>query len=946
MKNTKQPLVAATVIAYRPAAYFAILFLFFIFFAACSASRTFDQGIKAYQNGNEHRAQNKVEPYLADSVLGPGAELILLDIKTKKAKTLDEIVAGNQQYTELTKKYEALSPESARTLRKHKVGKGKVASKQANLQKKAVRLVERSNRIGLLDTVIVRIPKWQKPVKPLWDSARARVVNRNIRTKDYDDATSIINRHEEAVYKANARYYWQLQDSIWEYFEDKYPLCQMDKFRKDHPTHNYAMDCWFNEARDVFCSGSLENAVNFQKRYPYSLFDIWMMNFTLDMMEGGLPGDLSPEAQRYVKQVRRYAVLYWRSNDCGGAYKEGSYEEFRELLPEMAPRVGAYLLLMDAASYMFRHNQAEQAQQMLQDMKPYFPDTSVCYIADFDFQVNKQPRIDSCLACLGNKVENLRYGPVPQWNSAQQEYSAVSWDEGREVFFAKKVNKRKIQVMHTVRERIGTWSAPTPDFTLSYNYQAIPMSVTADGRQMLLKVGKFLYISQRPQEEDPWGSPIRLPLKIKGLKRAVFVPDGSALIIEATIKKSTINRKAESDLYYSLLNEKGAFEKPISLGYPINSEERECNPYVCADGKTMYYASNGYDDYGRLDIFMVRRTGKSWSDWTAPRNMGCQLNSLMDDYGFTWVPEDGKQAVFTYINRCNNDLGIFQTDIPASMRPVPDIHLRGQIVNTKGKPIGRGHLEININDGQEIVRVPVSPAGRYHYKIPENTFRLKLYVDVMGYYTPRDTVYDIRKITPGTQLRDTFTLVSAAEMKKQFHIRFATFTEKGAQLTDPRVNREVELLSRFVRRMKAGALITSHTAGNKPGSEAYSQQCAQVIRQMMVEQYGLPADSLRVEGKGGKEPLCPGNTPADQACNARVSVKFVFPPPKKTPEDLPAPPKPLPNYATEKETVQEDNDDETEEVLLEEEEAEKVAPKRKNWFRKVWRKIIGKEKTE
>jgi len=50
----------------------------------------------------------------------------------------------------------------------------------------------------------------------------------------------------------------------------------------------------------------------------------------------------------------------------------------------------------------------------------------------------------------------------------------------------------------------------------------------------------------------------------------------------------------------------------------------------------------------------------------------------------------------------------------------------------------------------------------------------------------------------------------------------------------------------------------------------------------------------------------------------------------------------LTNYATEKETVQEDSDDETEEVLLEEEEAEKVAPKRKNWFKKVWRKIIGK----
>ncbi len=47
----------------------------------------------------------------------------------------------------------------------------------------------------------------------------------------------------------------------------------------------------------------------------------------------------------------------------------------------------------------------------------------------------------------------------------------------------------------------------------------------------------------------------------------------------------------------------GDWSKPVNLGYPINTIDREGTLFIAADGKTAYYASDRSDSKGGMDIY-------------------------------------------------------------------------------------------------------------------------------------------------------------------------------------------------------------------------------------------------------------------------------------------------------------------------------------------------------
>ena len=920
---------------------FAVVLILALFLSGCGGSRGFKRGVKAYAAKSDRRADRIISHYVGDPVFGPGAELILLDMQMRKAKTLPELAVANKAYTELTAVYDTMSKSQAKILRKHKVGRGKLRGKHASVQRKAIRLAARNETVPMLDSVNKAIGNWLPPVREQWKTTRKNVVEKHLNTHDYDIATSILNHHLDVVEPQYARRIWTMRDSIWRYFKAKYPLCEIDKFRRDHSWHNMSQDCWHNEAKAVFCSGSLEKALQFQEDQPYSAYDFEILLYTLELAENENVYQLNESMRERFRALRKYVNLLLITNRCRPSATEDIYEDLLEILPLFAPRLGAYHLLMDATAFLFHTNQDSNAVLLLQKMKPLFPDTSVCFIADYDFQVNKLPRIDSCLACLNGAVKPLNYKPFNAINTAKfMEYGAVSYDEGHEMYFARRYGKGKVQVMCTTKAADG-WSVPVEENTLSYNQIAIPMSITADGLQMLLKVDKYLFVSQRPNEDSPWNSPIRLPLKIKRLKRAVFSPDGTALLIEATMGKTTMNSKAESDLFYSVLDDKGAFSKPRSIGYPVNTGNKEGNPFLCSDGKTLYFSSErDQDGYGDMDIFVTRRKGQAWDDWTVPVNLGCQVNTSDNDYCYTWIPENGQSAFYTFVNPCSKDLNIYTSDIPQAVRPFPLRHLRGQLVNTKGKPIGRGFMELNINDGQEMVRVPISTKGKYHYVIPENTFKIKMYPEVSGYLATRDTVYAAADIAYGTSRRDTFKLLTTLEVKKYLELKYASFNAGSDQFNDPRVYREMELICRYATRMRAKILVIGHT--DAPNSEALSLLRAEAVKQQFITRCGIAGARISVSGAGNTVPKCTTGSPDAARCNNRIEIKFDIPVNTPPIPDIVAP-KPEVKYDTSKPVVS-DEEEEDEVVVLENGEVIQTLKKPKTWIGRVWRKITGKDR--
>jgi outer membrane protein OmpA-like peptidoglycan-associated protein/tetratricopeptide (TPR) repeat protein len=76
-----------------------------------------------------------------------------------------------------------------------------------------------------------------------------------------------------------------------------------------------------------------------------------------------------------------------------------------------------------------------------------------------------------------------------------------------------------------------------------------------------------------------------------------------------------------------------SWDKPINLGFDINTSGDEVFPSIKKDGM-LYFSSNGLPGFGDLDIFSAnQKEGK----WLLNRNEGLYLNSKADDFGITFL---------------------------------------------------------------------------------------------------------------------------------------------------------------------------------------------------------------------------------------------------------------------------------------------------------------------
>ena len=79
------------------------------------------------------------------------------------------------------------------------------------------------------------------------------------------------------------------------------------------------------------------------------------------------------------------------------------------------------------------------------------------------------------------------------------------------------------------------------------------------------------------------------------------------------------------------------FGRPRNLGDIINTEGDELYPYMRNDS-TLYFASDGHGGMGGLDIFVT--TLDSLGQWTKPINLKSPINSIGNDYGITFHPNE------------------------------------------------------------------------------------------------------------------------------------------------------------------------------------------------------------------------------------------------------------------------------------------------------------------
>jgi outer membrane protein OmpA-like peptidoglycan-associated protein len=174
----------------------------------------------------------------------------------------------------------------------------------------------------------------------------------------------------------------------------------------------------------------------------------------------------------------------------------------------------------------------------------------------------------------------------------------------------------------------------------------------------------------------------------------------------------------DQDLYVSFYDDATAsWTEPVNLGSEVNSVISEASPFLAADGKTLYFASNGFLGYGGFDIYVTRRLDDSWTNWSYPENLGPVINTFDDDLYYT-VSAAGDQAYF--ISAENGDRNIFRIPLPTIYKPEPVVLLTGRIFNATTAQPEEAEVSIRWHNDNEVIGTGKSDpvTGEYKLVIP------------------------------------------------------------------------------------------------------------------------------------------------------------------------------------------------------------------------------------
>lgn len=211
---------------------------------------------------------------------------------------------------------------------------------------------------------------------------------------------------------------------------------------------------------------------------------------------------------------------------------------------------------------------------------------------------------------------------------------------------------------------------------------------------------------------DIWSEPIKLNSNInsKHWEPSAFISaDGQSIYFTSDRPGGFGGR----DIYESKKNPKGEWGKAVNMGALINTEFDEDAPFIHPDGITLFFSSNGHNTMGGFDIFY-----SSLSDdvikWQKPINVGYPINSPDDDVFYVVSPDKTKAYYSSFkeggLGEKDNYIITFLDQKQAALTL-----LKGLVKDANGEVAKDVVITVTDNETGQVVGVyrPNSKTGQY-----------------------------------------------------------------------------------------------------------------------------------------------------------------------------------------------------------------------------------------
>lgn len=406
-------------------------------------------------------------------------------------------------------------------------------------------------------------------------------------------------------------------------------------------------------------------------------------------------------------------------------------------------------------------------------------------------------------------------------------------------------------------------------------------TISADGRKLIFTscIGRQGYGScdlfQSLRIGDEWTEPKNLGPLVNSAEwesQPSLSADGRTLYFVSDRRGGAGRR----DIWVTTLNENGQWTRARNVGKPVNTQYDEISPFIHANNRVLYFASNGLIGFGGYDIFFSERD--SSASWANPKNLGSPVNNHEDQFSL-FITADGKKGYYSHEEIKEGGYTssrIYEMDIPEENQiRYKSNYVKGIVRDKKTRqPLAATIELINLeNNETESLVSSDSVSGAYLIVLTQGA-EYALYVNRKAYlfrslnfnysalkdYEPIVLDIDLEKAEEGTTavLQNIFFDVDKYDLK-----------EKSVT--------ELQKILKFLKENPSFKVeISGHT--DNVGADAYnlqlSQRRAQSVFNYLVEN-GIDARRLSPRGYGASKPLAPNTIEEGRQQNRRIEFKLI-----------------------------------------------------------------------
>jgi len=425
----------------------------------------------------------------------------------------------------------------------------------------------------------------------------------------------------------------------------------------------------------------------------------------------------------------------------------------------------------------------------------------------------------------------------------------------------------------------GTWLTPEP-IKLSWRegLNVGGMNLSVDGRKMYFTGCNWpngfgscdLFVSFRVG--NSWESPSNLGSGINSQwwdSQPAVSSDGKRIYFSS--KRS--GGKGGSDIWMTIKLENDKWSPPVNLGDSINTVGNEMSPFLHADGKTIYFSSDGHYGLGGSDLFIARKD--ELGRWSKANNLGYPINTgyneinlfMSIDGSLAYLSSDraeGQGGFDIYQFNTNNeikpDMVYFVKGIVVDKHTLKPLEAKveltylsnGMIADESYSDLKTGEFLMVLHPAEEYA-FNISKSGYLflseHFSTPESDTSLSV-----------DKVFEMEAVLAGNRLilNNVFFDFDQSELKSKSY------------------NELEKLYQLLTDNEKIGIQIGGHT--DNVGDEVYNQKLsedrARVVLQYLVNK-GISNERLDYKGFGSSRPVADNNTEAGRAQNRRTEVQIL-----------------------------------------------------------------------